>query len=806
MSRITLQKLAETVGKPVEHLIEQMEKAGLPKKSPGDAVSDEEKIQLIQFLSKGGRIALRRKTTSQIKVQSKHAGASTVSVEVRKKRAYIIGKAPPAKPPPADVPADVPAPPADAAAVSREASTEPRELEKSPPPTHRAPKTKTEVSPPQPSSEARAARAARAEKPPVGKDAPGRGVSGKGEPRRELKVAKGKRKAKRKNIRPEKVIQPKKQEFEKPTAPVKRDIQIPATVSVGMLAQSLAIKSGELTKQMIGMGIMATINQPLDQETAILIVEEMGHTARPVAAEDVESYLLSDEPSADSAATVSRPPVVVVMGHVDHGKTSLLDHIRESQVAAAESGGITQHIGAYHVRTDKGNITFLDTPGHAAFTAMRARGANATDIVVLVVAADDGIMPQTEEAIQHSRAAKVPMVVAINKVDKDSADPEKVKGDLAQQEVMSEEWGGDTIFVNVSAKTGEGIDSLLDAILLQAEVMELKATAEGVAQGAVIESALDKGRGPVATVLVQRGALKKGDILLAGQEFGRVRALLDESGNALTKATPSIPAVVIGLSGTPVAGERVQVVSSERKAREIAEFRSKKVREGKLAGQSQPLAGDNIFERLEGEKASVLNLLIKTDVQGSAEALKDALDGLSTDEVRVKIVLSGIGGINESDIDLAVASDAVVIGFNVRADAKARKAGQAEDVQIRYYSVIYEVLDDIRKMMSGMLKPEVKERILGTAKVKDVFRSSKMGVVAGCHVIEGVVRQGSPIRVLRDDVVIFEGGLESLRRHKDNVNEVNSGTECGIAVKNYEDVKPGDSIEVYERVEVRREL
>ena len=462
--------------------------------------------------------------------------------------------------------------------------------------------------------------------------------------------------------------------------------------------------------------------------------------------------------------------------------------------------------GAYHVKTDKGNITFLDTPGHAAFTAMRARGANTTDIVVLVVAADDGIMPQTEEAIQHSRAAKVPMVVAINKIDKDSADPEKVKGDLAQQKIVPEEWGGDTIFVGVSAKTGKGIDSLLDAILLQAEVMELKATAEGAAQGAVVESTLDKGRGPVATVLVQQGALKKGDVLLAGQEFGRVRALLDENGNALLRATPSIPAVVIGLSGTPLAGERVQVVSSERKAREIAEFRCKKVREGKLASQGQPLAGDNIFERLEGEKASVLNLLIKADVQGSAEALRDSLNRLSTDEVRVKIVLSGIGGINESDVDLAVASGAIIIGFNVRADAKARKAGQAENMQMRYYSVIYEVLDDVREIMSGMLKPEVKERIFGIARVKDVFRSSKMGVVAGCHVIEGVVRQGSLIRVLRGDVVVFEGGLDSLRRHKDDVSEVNSGTECGIAVKNYEDVKPGDSIEVYERVEVRREL
>ncbi len=796
MSNITLQKLAEVVGKPVAHLIEQMEKAGLPKKAPGDLVSEEEKMQLIQFLSKNGRISLRRKTTSHIKVQSKHTGASTVSVEIRKKRSYV-GRQQQAKPPMAVVPSPSP----DTVVDSRGISPESRKSEKPPPSGYQPHKAPVAVPSPQSSPASRAA--------PAGKPSAGQPSTGKGEPRRELKVAKGKyskRKAKRRSIRPEKVIQPKKQEFEKPTEPIKRDVAIPTTISVGELAQNLAIKSGELIKQMIGMGIMATINQPLDQETAALIVEELGHTARPVAEEDVENSLLSEEFSVGDVAAASRPPVVAVMGHVDHGKTSLLDHIRQSHVAAAESGGITQHIGAYHVHVEKGSITFLDTPGHAAFTAMRARGAHATDIVVLVVAADDGIMPQTKEAIQHSRVAKVPMVVAINKIDKDNADPEKIKGDLAQQKIVPEEWGGNTIFVNVSAKTGEGISGLLDAILLQAEVMELKATPEGVAQGAVIESALDKGRGPVATVLVQQGALKKGDILLAGQEFGRVRALLDENGNALTKATPSIPVVVIGLSGAPPAGEMVQVVLSERKAREVAEFRRKKLREGKLASQGHPLAGDNIFERLQGEKASVLNLLIKADVQGSAEALKDSLDGLSTDEVRAKIVLSGIGGINESDVDLAVASGAIIIGFNVRADAKARKAGQAEDVQIRYYSVIYEVLDDIREIMSGMLKPEVRERIVGTAKVKDVFRSSKMGVVAGCHVVEGVVRQGSPIRVLRDDVVVFEGGLESLRRHKDNVNEVNSGTECGIAVKNYEDVRPGDSIEVYERIEVRREL
>ena len=787
MGKVTIEQLAETIGKPIDYLIDQMGKAGLSGRLASDTVSEEEKIQLIQFLKKK-TVTLQRKSVSQIKVQSKNAGSSTVSVEVRKKRTFGSKKTYKEK--------DVASEKAQSTALADKPPLEKSQLTKQAKPVKQA----AEVQSPAGVVETKSKRSPKSFNDKAGQQ---------GEQRRELKVTKdkrGKRKVKKKRVRPEKVIQPKKQAFEMPTEPIKRDIEIPEAISVGELAQRIAIKSGELVKEMIGMGMMATINQTLDQDTARLIVEELGHSAKPVKEENVEESLLSGELSVGDGRIVVRPPVVTVMGHVDHGKTSLLDYIRESQVAGAEAGGITQHVGAYHVKTAKGVITFLDTPGHAAFTAMRARGANATDIVVLVVAADDSIMPQTEEAIGHSHAAKVPMVVAVNKIDKEDADVEKVRSDLAQKGVTSEEWGGKTIFVNVSAKTGEGVDALLESILLQAEMMELKAAVEVPAQGIVIESFLDKGRGPVATVLVKQGLLKKGDIVLAGQEFGRVRALLDENSKALLVAGPSIPAIIIGFSGAPPAGEEVRVLPSERKAREIAEFRSKKIREGKLASQSRSMVAENLFEHLEEEQLSVLNLLIKADVQGSAEALRDSLTSLSSDEVQAKIIASGIGGITESDIDLASASGAIVIGFNVRADAQARKVGQAENVQIRYYSVIYEVIDDVRKIMSGLLKPEVKENTVGIAEVKDVFRSSKMGSVAGCQVVEGVVKRGKPIRVLRDNVVIFEGGLESLRRHKDDVGEVNSGTECGIAVKNYNDVRPGDSIEVFERVEVQREI
>ena len=783
---VTLEQLARTVGKPVEYLIGQMEKAGLPGKSAGDSVSAEEKMQLVKFLKKNDKVTLRHKTVSRVKVQSKTAGVGTVNVEIRRKKTLAGGKEQKEQPPP------------EPAVEKAEKAAETTQQPAKPAKRISAPgKLQTEKS--SPPGESSPAERVSAQPSPVAE---------KKEERRELRVAqdkRGKRKVRKKRVRPEKVIQPRKQEFERPTAPVRREIEIPETISVGDLAQLMAIKSGQLIKEMIGMDMMATINQMLDHDTAMLVVEELGHTAKSVSGANVEESLLAGEPETEAEATL-RPPVVTVMGHVDHGKTSLLDYIRKSRVAGSEEGGITQHIGAYHVKTDRGEITFLDTPGHAAFTAMRARGATATDVVVLVVAADDGLMPQTVEAIEHSRAAKVQIVVALNKIDKEDADPEKVKGDLAQKGIVPEDWGGQNIFVNISAKTGEGIDALLEAILLQAEVMELKAAVKVPAHGVVIESELDKGRGPMATVLVQRGVLKKGDILLAGQEFGRVRALLDESGRVRDAAGPSIPVVVLGLSGAPVAGEEVRVVLDERKAREIAEFRGRKIREGKLASQRQPMVAENVFEQFGEKQPSVLNVLIKADVQGSAEAIRDSLIALSIDEIENKIISSGIGGINESDIDFAAASGAVVIGFNVRADAQARKAAQAGGVQIQYYSVIYEVIDDMRRIMSGMLKPELKEKFIGLAEVKDVFRSSKMGAVAGCRVVEGMVKLGNPIRVLRDGVVVFEGGLESLRRHKDNVDEVVAGTECGIAVKSYNDIRLGDNIEVYEQIEVQREL
>ena len=525
----------------------------------------------------------------------------------------------------------------------------------------------------------------------------------------------------------------------------------------------MAIKAAEVIKVMMKMGAMATINQVIDQDTAILVVEEMGHIAKPMQENDIESEVVKH--TYDDAASVTRPPVVTVMGHVDHGKTSLLDYIRRSRVAAGEAGGITQHIGAYHVDTAKGVITFLDTPGHAAFTAMRARGAQATDIVVLVVSADDGVMPQTQEAVEHSRAAKVPVVVAVNKIDKEDADPDRVRNELAALEVIPEDWGGDTMFINVSAKTGEGIDELLDAISLQAEVMELTAVPEGHATGIVIESSLDRGRGPVCTILVQEGKLSRGDILLCGEEYGRVRAMFDEQGEQIESAGPSMPVVVLGLSGTANAGDEAIVVESERKAREVAELREGKVRESKLAAQ-QAAKLENIFNEMQEGETAAVNILVKADVQGSAEALRDSLEKLSTDEVKVSIVTAGVGGITESDVNLAAASNAAVIGFNVRADASARRAMDETGVDLRYYSVIYEAIDDVKSAMSGLLSPELREEIVGIAEVKDVFKSSALGAVAGCHVIDGIVKKGNPIRVLRDNVVVYEGELESLRRHK----------------------------------------
>ena len=592
--------------------------------------------------------------------------------------------------------------------------------------------------------------------------------------------------------------------FEKPVAPVSREVRIPETITVGELAQKMSVKAGELIKIMMKLGSMVTINQVLDQETAALVAEEMGHQYILIKENDLEAQVMA-EADEDAGNIIQRAPVVTIMGHVDHGKTSLLDYIRKTKVAVGEAGGITQHIGAYRVQTPKGTITFLDTPGHAAFTAMRARGADATDIVILVVAADDGVMPQTIEAIQHANAAKVPLIVAVNKMDKPDADPERVKSELSQHGVIAEEWGGENLFAYVSAKSGEGIDDLLDKVLIQAEVLELTAPSTGMGRGVVIESRLDRGRGSVATVLVQSGVVKKGDIMLAGMEYGRIRAMLDENGNELKEAGASTPVEILGLSGTPNAGDEVVIVENERKAREIANFRQGKFKEIKIARQ-QKAKLENLFSNTGDGEVHTVNLMIKADVQGSVEALSDSLLKLATDEVKVNIIASGIGGITESDVQLAIASEAIIIAFNVRADANAKKLAENEGVDLRYYSIIYEAIDQVKAAMQGMLSPEVREDIIGLAQVREVFRSSKFGTVAGCIVEDGVLKRNNPIRVLRNNVVIYEGALESLRRFKDDVSEVRAGTECGLGVKNYNDVRIGDQIECYERVSIERTL
>lgn len=594
------------------------------------------------------------------------------------------------------------------------------------------------------------------------------------------------------------------QAFTKPAQVVKSNVVIGETITVAELANKMAVKATEIIKMMMKMGEMVTINQVIDQETAQLVAEELGHKVILRNENELEEAVLGDRDV--NAEKVIRAPVVTIMGHVDHGKTSLLDYIRKAKVAAGEAGGITQHIGAYHVEMDDGKmITFLDTPGHAAFTSMRARGAKATDIVVLVVAADDGVMPQTIEAIQHAKAAGAPLVVAVNKIDKPEANLDRVEQELLQHDVISEKFGGDVQFVPVSAKKGTGVDDLLDAILLQSEVLELTAVKDGMASGVVIESYLDKGRGPVATILVQSGTLRKGDIVLCGFEYGRVRAMRDENGKEVDEAGPSIPVELLGLSGVPAAGDEATVVRDEKKAREVALYRQGKFREVKLARQ-QKAKLENMFSNMSEGDVAELNVIVKADVQGSVEAIVQALNELSTNEVKVKVVGSGVGGITETDATLATASNAIIVGFNVRADATARRVIEAENIDLRYYSIIYELLNEIKAAMSGMLEPEFKQEIIGLAEVRDVFRHPKFGAIAGCMVTEGVVKRNNPIRVLRDNVVIFEGELESLRRFKDDVSEVRNGMECGIGVKNYNDVKVGDQIEVFEVVEVKRSI
>ena len=595
-----------------------------------------------------------------------------------------------------------------------------------------------------------------------------------------------------------------KHQFEKPTEPIKKDIEIPESITVSELAQKISMKSSELIKVMMNIGVMATINQTLDQDTAMLIVDELGHTATSVKDDsDEEMSLPVDEVNSDDLEP--RAPIVTIMGHVDHGKTSLLDYIRKTKVVSSEAGGITQHIGAYRVTTDKGNITFLDTPGHAAFSAMRARGAQVTDIVILVVSADDGVMPQTVEAIEHAQAAGVPIIVAVNKIDKENADPEKVQTELGQKNVIPEEWGGDTIFIKISALTGEGIDQLLEAISLQSEILELKASSKGSAIGSVVESSLDKGRGPMATVLIQSGTLNKKDYVLVGKEFGRVRAMYDEFNKEIVKAGPGCPVVITGLSGTPNVADQLLATTDEKKVKDIASLRESKQKEIEMQAKQKTFSLDS-FNLNDTPKKKIVNLLIKSDVQGSVEAINSTLRNITNDDVGLEIVYSGVGGITESDVNLAASSNSKIIGFNVRADSKAKKLIETNQQDLYYFSIIYELIDHVKQQLSGLLDPDIKEEIIGIAEVKDVYRSSKIGAIAGSIVSEGVIQKDQPIRVLRDNVVIFEGELESLRRFKDDVKEVQSGTECGIGVKDYNDVQPGDQIEVFKRTEIKRTI
>lgn len=842
MADVTVAQFAEVLKVPVDKLLTQLDEAGIKVSGSDDKISDDAKLELLTHLRRSHgqddtpataaaprRITLKRKSQSELRLSGTQGRARTVNVEVRRKRTYIkrdvLEK---------QAQEEQEALDAERRAAEERVEAEAREAERAKAEQEAAVKAEQEAREKEEQDRKDAEEEARKVAQKAAADAAEEKTRlEKAEADARARRSKEKEKAKPKSKRPETRYGRKelhvagdksgrrkrkaplrrravsmggdsKHGFELPTAPVVHEVEIPESISVADLAKRLAIKGNEVVKVLFNMGAMVTINQVIDQDTATLVVEELGHIAKPIESADVDEKLLADEVATEGEA-VPRAPVVTIMGHVDHGKTSLLDYIRHTKVAAGEAGGITQHIGAYSVTTDKGMISFLDTPGHAAFTAMRARGAQATDIVILVVAADDGVMPQTIEAIQHSKAAGVPMVVAINKCDRENADPERVKNELSQHEVIPEEWGGEQQFVNVSAHTGEGVDQLLDSILLQAEVMDLTAVAEGPARGLVIESSLEKGRGAVATLLVQAGTLKQGDMIIAGEEYGRIRNMFDETGSSIEEAGPSSPAVVLGLSKTPSAGDDFLVVKNERKAREVAEFRQTKTREAKLA-QQQASKLDDMFNQMREGELSTVPVIIKSDVHGSAEALRDALTKLSTDEVKVKVLGSTVGGITETDVNLAAASDAFIIGFNVRADATARTAIKESGVDVRYYSIIYEAIDDVKTALSGLLAPEIREQHVGLAEVKEVFTSPKLGDIAGCIVSEGYVKRSNPIRVLRDNVVIYEGELESLRRFKDDVNEVRSGTECGIGVKNYNDVKVGDQIECFERIEVARTL
>jgi translation initiation factor IF-2 len=859
---VTVAGFAKELHLTNERLLEQFQAAGIAKQTAQDKVTEEDKQKLLGFLRGSSdkatpqRITLNRTSTSEIK-QNVGAGKSrTVQVEVRRKRTYVkrealqpeanseepitealeAAEAPAAEAPTvsavstdvAEAPPENQVPVESSAAESIEEPVQPpvADSEKvdsseasAPEPAHPAGRAEAPTERRRPSGErslaasraapgsaVRPAAPTPASAAPAGKKkaAPGRRDEEDWRGRRSGRKTErgGDSAALRRRRNEKKVNVPAGGEFS--AAPVIREVAIPETITVAELASRMAVKSGELVKAMFKMGVVATINQVIDQDTAAIVVEEMGHKVKMVTVASPEAFLEEDA-SPEAAIMVRRPPVVTVMGHVDHGKTSLLDRIRSTQVASGEAGGITQHIGAYHVQTAKGMITFLDTPGHEAFTAMRARGAQATDVVVLVVAADDGVMPQTVEAIHHAKAAGVPIVVAVNKIDKPGVDFDRIRQELAQHEVLPEEWGGDTQFVHVSAKTGLHIDDLLDAILLQSEMLDLEVQANGPAKGLVIESRLDRGRGAVATVLVRQGTLRAGDTVLAGAQYGRVRALVDDTGAQVEEVGPGLPAEILGLSDVPHAGDEVLVMADERKAREVALFRQGKFRDVRLA-KSAKGSLESLFEAASEGEVQQLCLLIKTDVQGSAEALRSTLEGLSTNDVRVRVIHSGVGGITESDVNLAAASNAVIIGFNVRAEAQARRLIEQSGIDVRYHSVIYDAVDEVKAAMTGMLAPEIREQILGHAQVREIFRVPRVGTIAGCMITDGIVRRNAKVRVIRQEVVIHTGDMDSLRRFKDDAREVREGFECGIGVRNFNDVKVGDVIEAFETIEVARTL
>ena len=843
MADVTISELAGVVGVSVDKLLSQVKEAGLPHTKADELISNDDKNILLVFLrrSHGDRdassaapkkITLKRKTLGTLKSASSAGRGKTVNVEVRKKRTYVKRSAieTPSEEdlPAAELEPKVEETTAEAVAPEAPAVEEAEKEAAEVKPDTAPPRTQAQDAPPPESDANRAAKGAPRRKKAAGKEGDEPGDKKKTHLRNKAKAQAPKRQAKAIHVNDDFVLEgddfdsmggrgrrgsarksksklSSQHAFEKPTEFIIKEITIGETNSVADLAQKMSVKSGEIIKILFNMGVMATINQMLDQDTSILLIEELGHKPKFVSHDAIEEQLAESLSAKVGSEEITRAPVITVMGHVDHGKTSLLDYIRKASVAAGEAGGITQHIGAYHVNTERGMVSFLDTPGHAAFTAMRSRGAKATDVIVLVVAADDGVKPQTEEAVQHAKAAGVPLVVAINKIDKEGIDSDRVKNELSAMEVIPEDWGGDTQFIEVSAITGQGVESLLEAILLQAELLELKAYTDVPGQGVVIESRLDKGRGSVASVLVQNGTLKTGDVVLAGYEYGRVRALVDELGTNVETAGPAIPVEILGLNGVPDAGDEFVVVSDEKEARDVAEFRKVRLKDSQQAKQQSSML-EGMFAGIGRDQKKILNVIIKADVRGSLEAIIGSLQKLGTDEVEVYVIASGVGGISETDAHLATTSRAMVIGFNTRADKSARDILENESLQLRYYNVIYDVIDDTKAIMGGMLEPEIREEIVGIAEVRDVFNSPKFGQIAGSMVIEGTVYRSKPIRVLRDNVVIYEGELESLRRFKDDANEVRNGMECGIGVRNYNDVKVGDKIEVYETTEIARSL